>query len=96
MTKGLQILKKASLLLFVAFWLQKDADSGTPHNDSNLCGHSDSQSVCTCICHSAFESIAEAFVFVEQAKTAWVSSSNETNRGYLIPKDIFRPPLMNG
>ncbi len=95
MHKAWHILRRVTVLLLAVIWFQTTAHMVVCHSDNALCGHSGSETVCTCDCHTVFESAADVPVYVEQPETLWGPSSDETTRSLLLPSDIFRPPLTN-
>ena len=84
-----------AVLLLATVWLQTVAHAAVCHGDDTRCDCDSETTVCTCICHIAFEPAPHASVYVEQPNTVLTPSSDDTIRSLLLPDDIFRPPLVN-
>lgn len=97
MYKVLHIVKCLVVIAVAAVWFQNAAHTVICHTDNALCGHDgcSESTVCSCICHAAYEPVDDAPVCVDRVETAFVPSPDETIRALLLPNDIFRPPLTN-
>jgi len=94
MKKAFYILRQLAVLLFAVVWFQMTTHIEICHSDEAACGHSDTVTVCSCLCHVAcINHPVEASLPIEHHETIKIPSADEMNRGLLVPNDIFRPPL---
>jgi hypothetical protein len=95
MSEFLHFLKRVLLLACAAAWFQTVAHTVVCHSDNALFGHDgcSESTVCSCVCHAAFEPADDAPLFVRQPCAVLLPTENEPLRGLLLPSDIFRPPL---
>lgn len=89
------ILERVLLLACATAWLQTVAHTGVCHSDNALSGHDgcSESTVCSCVCHAAYEPADAAPIYVQQPCVVLLPTADEPLRGLLLPSDIFRPPL---
>lgn len=93
MRKAWHILRRATVLLLAAVWFQATAHTLVCHSDSSSCEHAGAETLCSCVCHAAFEPADEVPFVVDQPETVLVPVADMATPGVLLPSDIFRPPL---
>jgi hypothetical protein len=86
------------VVFLTAVWLQTVVHSEVCHEDEGEATHSHScatSSTCTCVHHTPMAQLEVAQPCLVLCVTTWVAPTDETVHSFLLPDDIFRPPVLN-
>ena len=90
-----QNLRRWAVLILAVLCSAASAQTVGWHDDNELCGHTDSATVCDSDCHPAISPSTATTIQVQHHKTERVHAVNDAIRDLLLPNDIFRPPPTN-